>query len=125
MGLDNRLPTSYFQRYDEAEDRHFYLYPRLTAHLDEAACAAVTRLFSELFPPGGRILDLMSSYVSHLPTDANYSHVVGLGMNYDRFDDQVIILDTETMQISSPSQWRRVHSATDAETVEFEIDDNF
>jgi SAM-dependent methyltransferase len=81
LRLENQLPESYFQRYDEAEDHAFYLYPRLTAHIDEAACAAVTGLFRELLPPGGRILDLMSSYVSHLPPEVPYDHVVGLGMN--------------------------------------------
>ncbi|NTU81975.1 MAG: methyltransferase domain-containing protein [Chloroflexales bacterium] len=79
--MENRLPASYFKRYDEGDDRFFYVYPRLTAHIDEAACAAVGQLFRELLPPGGRILDLMSSYVSHLPPEVQYSQVVGLGLN--------------------------------------------
>ncbi len=81
MRLENSLPENYFKRYDESEDRCFYTYPRLTAHIDEPACAAVTQLLREQLPPGGRILDLMSSYVSHLPPEAGYSQVVGLGMN--------------------------------------------
>lgn len=81
--MEKSLPPHYFTRYDESDDRSFYLYPRLTAHIDEAASAAVTRLLREAFPPGGRILDLMSSYVSHLPGDVRYSQVVGLGMNED------------------------------------------
>lgn len=91
MRLENRLPPSYFTRYDESDDRSFYTYPRLTAHIDEAACAAVTRLLREELPPGGRILDLMSSYVSHLPADVAYGGVVGLGMNEDelRLNEQL------------------------------------
>ncbi|MCX7790801.1 MAG: class I SAM-dependent methyltransferase [Chloroflexaceae bacterium] len=81
MRRENQLPRSYFARYDESDDRLFYTYPRLTAHIDEAACAAVTQLFREELPPGGRILDLMSSYVSHLPPEVRYAHVVGLGLN--------------------------------------------
>lgn len=81
MRLENSLPEHYFKRYDESDDCNFYLYPRLTAHIDEAACAAVTQLFRELLPPGGRMLDLMSSYLSHLPSDVAYERVVGLGMN--------------------------------------------
>jgi SAM-dependent methyltransferase len=81
LRLENSLPENYFKRYDESEDRCFYTYPRLTAHIDEPACAAVTQLLREQLPPGGRILDLMSSYVSHLPPEAGYSQVVGLGMN--------------------------------------------
>ena len=55
--------------------------PRLVTHIDERAIAAVTQLYRELFPPGGAILDLMSSWVSHLPEEVRYDRVVGLGMN--------------------------------------------
>jgi SAM-dependent methyltransferase len=79
--LKQSLPPSYFRRYDEGDDSAFYVYPRLTAHLDEPARAAVTQLFREFLPPGGRILDLMSSFVSHLPPEGAYSQVVGLGLN--------------------------------------------
>ncbi|HEY3118397.1 MAG TPA: methyltransferase domain-containing protein [Chloroflexota bacterium] len=41
----------------------------------------MTQLYRELFPPGGTILDLMSSWVSHLPPEVEYGEVVGLGMN--------------------------------------------
>lgn len=83
MRPENSLPPSYFARYDESDDRSFYVYPRLTAHIDEPACAAVTQLLREQFPAGGRILDLMSSYISHLPPEVRYGGVVGLGMNED------------------------------------------
>jgi SAM-dependent methyltransferase len=53
----------------------------LVVHIDDAAIAAVTQLYRELFPPGGALLDLMSSWVSHLPPEIEYARVVGLGMN--------------------------------------------
>jgi SAM-dependent methyltransferase len=43
----------------------------------------VTQLFRELFPPGGCILDLMSTAVSHLPPEVSYARVVGLGLNLE------------------------------------------
>ena len=43
--------------------------------------AAVTNLYRATFRPGDRLLDLMSSWVSHLPDDVAYAEVVGLGMN--------------------------------------------
>jgi SAM-dependent methyltransferase len=91
LRLEKSLPPSYFTRYDESDDRSFYVYPRLTAHIDEGACAAVTQLLREQLPAGGRILDLMSSYVSHLPQDVAYGSVVGLGMNDDelRLNEQL------------------------------------
>jgi ubiquinone/menaquinone biosynthesis C-methylase UbiE len=65
-------------------------------HIDDRAIAAVTQLYRELFPPGGKILDLMSSWVSHLPEEVRYERVVGLGMNEEelrrnpRLDDYVV-----------------------------------
>ena len=70
-----------FRREDEAPDVRFYAQPRLVTHIDEAAIAAVTQLYREYLPAGGAVLDLMSSWVSHLPADITYSRVVGLGMN--------------------------------------------
>jgi SAM-dependent methyltransferase len=74
-------PSEAFRRYDETPDEEFYSVPRLVTHIDERAIAAVTQLYREHLPPGGAILDLMSSWVSHLPPEVTYSRVVGLGMN--------------------------------------------
>src|ERR671912_682297 len=77
----SRLPAKAFRRSDEAPDEEFYKTPRLVTHIDELAIAAVTQLYREFFPAGGQILDLMSSWVSHLPEEVRYGRVVGLGMN--------------------------------------------
>lgn len=70
-----------FNREDESSDAHFYSEPRLVTHIDDGAIAAVTQLYREYLPAGGAILDLMSSWISHLPEDVQYRHVTGLGMN--------------------------------------------
>ena len=75
------LPEEAFRRYDEAPDEEFYRTPRLVTHIDDRAIATVTQLYREFFPKGGEILDLMSSWVSHLPPELEYHRVVGLGMN--------------------------------------------
>ena len=75
------LPAEYFARDDETDDAEFYSAPRLVTHIDDGAIAAVTALYRELFPPGGVVLDLMSSWVSHLPPEVTYREVVGLGLN--------------------------------------------
>ena len=75
------LPPGAFRRVDESPDGEFYRTPRLVTHIDDAAIGGVTELYRELFPPGGALLDLMSSWVSHLPEDVTYRRVVGLGMN--------------------------------------------
>jgi SAM-dependent methyltransferase len=75
------LPADSFRRYDETPDTLFYNQPRFVEHIDAAAIAAVTQLYRELFPADARVLDLMSSWVSHLPDEVQYARVVGLGLN--------------------------------------------
>jgi SAM-dependent methyltransferase len=75
------LRPEHFRRYDESADAAFYEFPRLVTHIDDAAIAAATAFYRQLVPAGGRVLDLMSSWISHLPDDVDYAHVAGLGMN--------------------------------------------
>ncbi|MGI4762866.1 MAG: methyltransferase domain-containing protein [Janthinobacterium lividum] len=75
------LPPQAFARRDEAPDGEFYRFERLVTHIDDAAVAAVTQLYRQHLPAGGAILDLMSSWVSHLPAEVQYGRVAALGMN--------------------------------------------
>lgn len=77
----NPLQPEHFRRVDQSDDAHFYAEPRLVTHIDDAAIDALTQFYREALPPGGAILDLMSSWVSHLPPDVDYARVEGLGMN--------------------------------------------
>jgi len=77
----NPLPPNAFRRLDENADEAFYAQPRFVTHIDDEAIAAVTELYRQYFPQHGRILDLMSSWISHLPDEVSYSEVAGLGMN--------------------------------------------
>jgi SAM-dependent methyltransferase len=80
------LSSELFFRYDSSPDDEFYRQPRFVAHIDEAAIGAVTNLYREFLPPSGAILDLMSSWISHLPLEIDYSSVTGLGMNVDELE---------------------------------------
>ena len=75
------LPEGAFSKADSLPDAAFYAQPRFVTHIDEGAIAAVTQVYREVLPPGGALLDLMSSWVSHLPEDVAYASVVGHGMN--------------------------------------------
>ena len=75
------LPEGGFRRIDEDEDELFYEPPRLVYHIDDNAVAALTQLYRAVLPPGGVLLDLMSSWVSHLPPEIEYAEVIGHGMN--------------------------------------------
>ncbi|MEP6651066.1 MAG: hypothetical protein ABJA74_14335 [Lapillicoccus sp.] len=63
----------FFRRQDESSDLAFYRSPRFVTHIDDGAIAAVGELYAELGIDGAsgqprRVLDLMSSWVSHLRT---------------------------------------------------------
>ncbi len=74
-------PPQFFRRMDESDDRLFYTEPRLATHIDDHAIAAIGRYFADNLPEGGVILDLMSSWRSHLPPQFRAENVIGLGMN--------------------------------------------
>ena len=72
-----RFPPGFFDRPD-ADDEAFYAPPRLVTHIDDRAIAAVGALYRELGLTG-RVLDLMSSWISHF--EAPPEELVVLGMN--------------------------------------------
>ncbi len=82
-----------FDKQDPTPDFLFYAQVRKVVHIDEAAIGALTALYRELLPPGGAILDLMSSWRSHLPPDMRFSRVSGLGMNKDELADNPQLTD--------------------------------
>jgi len=83
MHDDATLPPDAFDKEDRGNDLAFYAPPRLVTHIDATAIAALTALYRDVLPDHARILDLMSSWVSHLPDDRDYAEVVGHGMNTD------------------------------------------
>jgi SAM-dependent methyltransferase len=82
-----RDPPEAYARDDESPDARFYDVPRKVVHLDEVAIAALGRLYADVLPGGGRLLDLMSSWRSHLPASVLAREVVGLGLNAEEMAD--------------------------------------
>ena len=71
-----------FARVDESDDRLFYGVERKVTHIEAGAIEALRAHYDEVLPPGAAVLDLMSSWRSHLPLgDGRLGRVVGLGMN--------------------------------------------
>ena len=81
--MSRDFPPGFFDRLDESPDAAFYALPRFVVHIDEATIAALTTWYAEVLAPGADMLDLMSSWVSHLPDAAGLplGRVVGLGLN--------------------------------------------
>jgi Methyltransferase domain len=66
---------------DDSDDLAFYSMPRIVTHVDEGFIQVLTQLYRDRLRPNTRILDLMSSWVSHLPPEIAFAHVEGHGMN--------------------------------------------
>ena len=75
------LPSNAFLKDDEGDDAGFYVPARLVTHIDEAATGALTAFYRSILPAKGVLLDLMSSWVSHLPPEMAFTEVIGHGMN--------------------------------------------
>lgn len=62
-------------------DREFYAYPRFVTHVDDGFITTLSNLYRQRLRPDSEVLDLMSSWVSHLPKEVMYKRVVGHGLN--------------------------------------------
>ncbi|KAL7538877.1 hypothetical protein ACHAXR_009157, partial [Thalassiosira sp. AJA248-18] len=72
-----------FSRLDSSPDKIFYSEPRFVEHVDEQAVESMTSYISgTLLKPGDSVLDLCSSWTSHIrPGQLELKRVAGLGMN--------------------------------------------
>ncbi|GMQ06152.1 hypothetical protein CsSME_00050849 [Camellia sinensis var. sinensis] len=86
-----------FQRFDESPDTSFYESPRFVTHIDNPAIAALTKYYSEVFPPsttpGIAILDMCSSWVSHFPAGYKQDRIVGMGMNEEELKRNPVLTE--------------------------------
>jgi SAM-dependent methyltransferase len=76
-----------FERMDESEDTAFYSFPRKVVHIDDPAIAAVGQFMATALPPHSVLLDLMSSWRSHLPAGFVKQRLIGLGLNAEEMAD--------------------------------------
>jgi len=81
------FPPEFFRRIDESDDELFYSQPRLVVHIDDGAIRKVGEIYARFLPHAGAILDLMSSWRSHLPAALQPATVTGLGLNRAEMED--------------------------------------
>lgn len=74
-------PESSFNREDESDDALFYSEARLVVHIDAAAITQLKKYLLDQLPEGCTMLDLMSSWRSHIPDGVTTHQVYGLGLN--------------------------------------------
>lgn len=92
-----------FRRNDEGSDHLFYEQARLVNHIDDAAIGALRNFYKSQLPEKGHILDLMSSWVSHLPESADvlYSEVTGLGLNETELSKNPVLTSWDVHDLNS------------------------
>ncbi len=87
MDYPDPFKAEMFERLDDNDDQQFYETPRKVVHIDEPAIAAVGDFIGTAFAPNGVLLDLMSSWRSHLPEGFVKQRLVGLGLNAEEMAD--------------------------------------
>lgn len=108
------FPRELFRRVDESPDTDFYAQPRLVAHIEPATINAVTQLYREILPPGAAILDLMSSWISHLPEEMEFERVAGLGLNHAELKANPRLSDFAVQDLNQNPRLPFVDEAFDA-----------
>jgi FKBP-type peptidyl-prolyl cis-trans isomerase 2 len=88
----NGHPTDFFAddpfaRSDEKPDGQFYEKPRFVNHIDDQAIETICSLYEQTLHTGDRVLDLMTSWTSHLPSQLALGSISGLGMNPDELSN--------------------------------------
>jgi hypothetical protein len=95
----NGHPTDFFAdnpfvRSDENPDGRFYEKPRLVNHIDGKAIEIISALYEQNLHAGDRVLDLMSSWTSHLPSQLTLGNLTGLGMNPEELNNNTRLTDS-------------------------------
>jgi SAM-dependent methyltransferase len=111
------LEPKAFARTDESPDDRFYVEPRFVEHIDDVAIADVLKLYRQRLPVGGEILDLMSSWVSHLPDDITYARVAGLGMNAQELAGNPRLTDFVVHDLNADATLPYADASFDAATI--------
>ena len=102
--MPTRLRPEFFRRLDDSDDELFYLTPRLVVHIDDAAIRTVGEIYLSRLPRGGAILDLMSSWRSHLPPELTPARVVGLGLNRSEMEGNPALTEIVTHNLNRAPQ---------------------
>jgi SAM-dependent methyltransferase len=62
--------------------------------VDQSCSQQIGELYKQLLPHDGRVLDLMSSWVSHLPEEFSSATISGLGMNLHELEQNPMLTET-------------------------------
>lgn len=94
----NNRATDYFSddpfaREDATPDKWFYREPRFVQHIDNTAIQVIEKVYTGFLREGMRVLDLMSSWTSHLPDRIRLEKLSGLGLNREELERNTQLTD--------------------------------
>ncbi|MGZ6228361.1 MAG: class I SAM-dependent methyltransferase [Candidatus Binataceae bacterium] len=102
--MPSNLKPEFFRRLDDSDDELFYLTPRFVVHIDDAAIRTVGEIYLSRLPRSSAILDLMSSWRSHLPSELKPARLVGLGLNRSEMADNPALTEIVTHNLNRTPQ---------------------
>lgn len=97
----SKFPDGFFARMDEGADTDFYSSPRLVTHIDDGAISSVGTIYRDLGLQG-RVLDLMSSWISHFQKRPDALVVAGMNAAELAANEQAtgaVVLDLNQHQV--------------------------
>ena len=77
----SRISNNPLSRHDPMSDAEFYSFPRFCTHIDDHAIDKLSLFYKDHLKDNSTIVDLCSSWISHLPPDKKFQKVIGIGMN--------------------------------------------
>ena len=91
--ISDFLSDRAFQREDTLPDTVFYEKPRMTQHMDNTALEVVRNTYGRFLKDGMQVLDLMSSWQSHIPANLKLQRLDGLGLNPTELKHNPLLTD--------------------------------
>ena len=93
-----KKPTDFFsghpfKRENESPDQNFYQQPRWIHHIDENAIKVIKVIYDQFLKNDMQVLDLMSSWTSHIPDNLNLKRLIGLGLNSEELEKNIHLTD--------------------------------
>jgi SAM-dependent methyltransferase len=89
-----------FRRGDESDDSLFYREPRFITHIDKRAISTITGIYGKFLKNGMNVLDLMSSWRSHIPEHLKLNSLVGLGLNEEEMSENFQLTGYKTHDLN-------------------------
>ena len=93
-----------FVRDDDQPDANFYRKPRFVCHIDDIACEMVRNTYGRFLTDGMQVLDLMSSWQSHIHANLKLDRLVGLGLNEDELNRNSQLSDVRVHDLNADSK---------------------